>query len=102
MARAIYGTTNLSSAGVPVQFSTDSATRVLVASFHARAGNSGYAYLGTDSNVSSASGWELGPNDAETYRYRDFQSAAGMKPANHWMSATDTSQKIDYWMLLEN
>lgn len=102
MTRIIYGTTNLTTTGAAVQFSSDTSARVLVASVHARSANTGSIYLGTDSNVSSASGWELNANDEFTQRYKDFQGGSAVKPSAHWMSATSTSQKVDYWFVLEN
>lgn len=102
MARVIYGTQSLSTATEAVQFSTDTATRVMVVSVHARTGNSGYVYLGSDSNVSSASGWELGPNEEVTWRYKDSEVPSSIPPSKHWVNATDTSQKADWTMILEN
>lgn len=102
MTRVVYGTTNTSTNGTAVQPNTDTAGRVMVFSVHSRAANTGYVYFGSDSNVSSASGWELGANEDFTWRYKDYDTAPSIAPADHWINATSTSQSVDWMMLLEN
>ncbi len=102
MARVIHGTANITATGGTAQLNTDSYGRVMVFSAHARAGNAGTVYIGSDSNVSSASGWELGANEEVTWRYKDYNMAASIPPSDHWIAATDTSQKVDYMFIVEN
>ena len=102
MARVVFGTTNVTSSGTAVQFNSDTAGRVHVAAFHGRAGNAGPVYLGSDSGVSATSGWELGTNEELIINYTDYAGAPLIAPEHHWMNATSTSDKVDFYLVLEN
>jgi len=100
--RPDFGTTNVSDSGTAVQFSTDSATRVLSASFHARDGNAGPVYIGGDSTVLSSKGWELSANEEKDINLLDFQGAGSLPPSTFWLNSGSTTAKCDFIFITEN
>ena len=68
MALLFIGTTDIPTAGTRVQI--DNTSRMVVSiTFKARNGNTGNIYIGTISKVSSTNGFELRPNEAQTFTF---------------------------------
>ena len=103
--RPIIGTANsTASSNATMMYSGDTNTRVFSVSFKARSGNSGKVYVGGDSTVLAASGFELSAGDSWSLSFSNVQAnnVPGTVKAHVWhMSAASTSDKLDWQMLLE-
>ena len=93
--RPLAGTKNLSSAGVAIQFETDSNLRAVGGMFSARLTNTGNVFIGTSSAVSSVNGIEISATEA-------VEVTNPFRPSHWWMTATDTAQLCDFAFELEN
>ena len=103
--RPAYGTANSSaSSAAKLLYGGDTNTRIFSVSIKARAGNSGNMYVGTDTSVVVASGYELTPGSTLSISASDIsenQVPASFKAHSLYVSAPSTSDKADWVMLLE-
>ena len=103
--RPLYGTANSTASSVAAQlYSTDTNTRIFEISVKARGGNVGMVYFGTDTSVGVGSGYEL--DSAKELKLpfislSAYDVPATMKAHTFYMSAGDTTDKLDWFMLLE-
>lgn len=86
------------SSSVTAQFSTSDAPIVASAMFRARAGNTGAFYIGGDSGLSSAAGWELGAGESVTVSY----DTGKVKQTRFWGLGSDSTQQCDYFWVTED
>ncbi len=83
------GTVTVAAAGTRVQVvATGSA--VSAVSFRARGTNAGAVYIGDDS-VASGDGYEIGPGDELTIRFRDL-----IDLRRFYVDAANNGDKVDY------
>ncbi len=103
--RPLIGTSHsATSSAATLLYTTDTNTRMYSISFKARAGNSGNLYVGGDTSVLVASGYELRPGDSWSFNAAlvTDNNIPGTIKANLWhMSAPDTGDKLDWAMILE-
>ena len=103
--RPLTGTANsTASSNATMLYTSDTNTRVFTVSFKARSGNSGKIYVGGDSTVLAATGYELSAGNEWTLAFSDVQSnnLPSTVKAHVWhMSGASTSDKLDWNMLLE-
>jgi len=98
--RPSYGTSNsTTSSKATMLYSSDTNTRMFSISFRARTGNNGMVYIGSDTAVLAASGYELDAGD--TYSFMPAMVRGTVKAHVWHSSAADTTDKLDWVMLLE-
>lgn len=91
--------TNTSSAA-DVGYNPDAGTRIFAVNVKARAANAGNWYIGTDSSLSSAAGYELTPGDALTLSYEELKG--NVKATAFWGVSTDSGDVLDWAFTVED
>ncbi len=96
MSNVVTGSAVATDSSTVVQLNSES-RKVLAIAVKARAGNTGSIYFGTDSSVTSTSGYSLDAGDRE-----DWDFGGAVDAADFHMVASSSGDRLDWAMEMEN
>lgn len=97
MARLVIGSINVNDTADAVQVRSADLPRLMAATFKARASNAGGVFLADDSSAKS-DGYELLAGDREDWTFKP----ASVKGSGLWVWGSDTGDRLDYALSLED